>query len=89
MIVHVLFFSSLRDAVGLDELEVELAEPATVDGLLSLLQDQLSEPAHAALTAERVRIALNQEIVPEQRRAASVSVRPGDEVAFLPPVTGG
>jgi molybdopterin synthase sulfur carrier subunit len=92
MSVQVLFFASLRDTVGVDALEVELSGPTTIDGLLTLLAVRLNSVAHTALTdalnASRMRIAVNQDLLPDQNPGI-VAIQPGDEVAFLPPVTGG
>ena len=44
-----------------------------------------ARPGYAALTAENVRIAVNQEFIDGE----AAELRSGDEVAFLPPVTGG
>lgn len=82
--VRVLFFASLREAVGRDELTLEVPEPAQLDDLLSSLDDLLGAKAMASLRAENVRLAVNQEILSVPGR-----LRPNDEVAFLPPVTGG
>ena len=92
MTVQVLFFASLRDTVGVDALEVGLSDPTTVDGLLTMLAERLSRVAHEALTAalgaSQLRIAVNQELLPDQDQGAA-AIQPGDEIAFLPPVTGG
>jgi molybdopterin converting factor subunit 1 len=82
--VRVLFFASLRDAVGVEELSVPLSGPVTVQGLLAVLAGTLEREALDALGAENVRLAINQELA-----APAALVRPGDEVAFMPPVTGG
>ena len=87
--IRVLFFASLREAVGMDAwqwMPGPDAPAANLQALLEALQAQLSPAGRAALMADNVRIAVNQEFtdphqVPE--------LRPGDEVAFLPPVTGG
>ena len=84
MTVKVLFFASLRDAAGTDELHIDLAEPVLLDGLLATLEARLDTTGFAALTAKNVRIAINQVLA-----TGPLLVRPGDEVAFLPPVTGG
>jgi len=84
MTVRVLFFASLRDSAGADELEIELDDAVPLDGFMPLLKDRLGEPAFEALTGESVRIALNQELT-----SGAVTIRPGDEIAFMPPVTGG
>ena len=82
--VDVLFFASLRDEVGCDRLSIALEEPVSLDGLIDALKARLSAEGFAAVTGERVRIALNQELIQGPCR-----ICPGDELAFLPPVTGG
>jgi molybdopterin converting factor small subunit len=49
-----------------------------------LISQRLDEKGMAALGAENVRVAVNQALV-----AAPQTISPGDEVAFMPPVTGG
>ncbi len=82
--VRVLFFASLREAVGREEVLVELPDRARIDDLLASLDDLLGAEAMAALRAENVRLAVNQEML-----TGPGELRPNDEVAFLPPVTGG
>ncbi len=82
--VRVLFFASLRETVGCEEVRVEVPEPAQIDDLLASLDNVLSSEGMAALRAENVRLAVNQEML-----ALPVRLQPNDEVAFLPPVTGG
>ena len=60
--VRVLFFASLREAVGREEVFLELPDSARIDDLLASLDDILSAEAMAALRAENVRLAVNQEI---------------------------
>lgn len=79
--VRVIFFASLREETGCDEVMVQAT---SLNELLDGLRRQLSEAAIIALTAENVRVAVNQTLVD-----GVVDLRPGDEVAFLPPVTGG
>jgi len=81
MRVLVLLFGSLREAAGAKELSVELPERARVVELRALLA--LSQPAFEAL-AGRLRVAVNREFAVEDAVLAD-----GDEVAFLPPVSGG
>ena len=86
--VRVLFFASLREAVGEDALDLPLPPGATVADLRALLGERLSglpgEAARAIADGD-VRVAVNQRLEPspDARLAA------GDEVAFLPPITGG
>jgi molybdopterin synthase sulfur carrier subunit len=82
--VRVLFFASLRESAGTEGFDVELEAPVSLDGLMLLISQRLDEKGMAALGAENVRVAINQALV-----AAPQTISPGDEVAFMPPVTGG
>ena len=83
--LRVVYFAWLRERVGRGEEEVTVtAGIATVADLLGLLRAR--GPAHARAFADTssVRCAVNQEFA-----QPDTPVRPGDEVAFFPPVTGG
>lgn len=84
MSVRVLFFASLRDATGTEEIEIDLQEKISLEGLIQKLTTRLTDEAVQALSAENVRVAINQTLA-----SGSVQIESGDEVAFLPPVTGG
>ena len=84
MTVRVLFFASLRDVTGTDELQLAVAQPVSIQSLLTLLDQSLGAQAAEAVRGENVKIAVNQSLV-----SGAVMIQPGDEVAFLPPVTGG
>jgi sulfur-carrier protein len=81
----VLYFAWLRERTGVAEERV--AAPPGVD-TVAALTDWLAarSPGHAAAFADRgvVRCAVNQEFADP-----ATPLRPGDEVAFFPPVTGG
>lgn len=79
--VRVLFFGPARDAAGVEAIEMELPDGATVAGLT----DQLCRD-HPGLAAGRaaVRLAVNRQFAGPGR----VLVQ-GDEVAVIPPVSGG
>jgi molybdopterin synthase sulfur carrier subunit len=65
----------------------DIAPPASVadvTGLIDWLRERGGGPAHALADLRTVRVAVNQEHV-----RLDHPVRPGDEVAFFPPVTGG
>lgn len=81
MRVSVLLFGSLREATGAKELDVALPDGARVADLSALLGRD--HPAFAQLPP-RVRVSVNYEVVD-----ASHPLRDGDEVAYLPPVSGG
>lgn len=83
--IRILYFASLRDAVGRAEDRMELPEGV---GTLGELRDALvaqGEPwASAFANTKRVRGAVNQDMAEDEDPVAD-----GDEVAFFPPVTGG
>ncbi len=81
MQVRVLFFGGLREALGTKESSEELSEGATVGALRNLLESRA--PEFGALEG-RLRVAVNREFAEDDR-----VLRDGDEVALLPPVSGG
>lgn len=81
MNVTVRMFAALREAAGADRLEVELAQGATFAHLLERLAEQYPR---LAPWKPHVRIAANCEYV-----GLDAPVRPGDEIALIPPVSGG
>lgn len=81
MRVHVLFFGRLKDIVGRAEESAELPEGSLVEDLFALYRS--SYPALSGLRPS-VAASVNQELA--EWKAA---LRTGDEVAFLPPVSGG
>jgi molybdopterin converting factor subunit 1 len=81
----VLWFAWLRERTGTAEEQVSPpADIATVGALIDWLSAR--SPRHAAAFQNRrtVRCAVNQDFADP-----ATPVRPGDEVAFFPPVTGG
>lgn len=79
--VSVRFFAQLREAVGVEGLEIEAID---LDTVLATLAERYSADVYAQLRADNVRIAVNQDLVTGNPVLSS-----GDEVAFLPAVTGG
>lgn len=79
--IRVLAFAGARDAIGTDELAVELDGPTTARALL----DRLCA-AHPKLApyASSIRLAVNGTYT-----AWDDPVADGDEVAIIPPVAGG
>jgi molybdopterin converting factor subunit 1 len=83
--LSILYFAWLRERVGLSEETVSPPESvATVADLVVYLSNLDSRHAAAFKDRETVRCAVNQEFAD-----AATMLRPGDEVAFFPPVTGG
>ena len=81
MRIRVRLFASLREAVGESEMEMELPEGATPAEVWRRLA-----AAHPALTGRQSRLAaaVNRRYAPFEGRLAD-----GDEVVFIPPVSGG
>ena len=84
MKVNVLFFASLREVAGCPGVALELPEGGDFEALCLRLQEQLGGTAVSALRAGNVRIARNHAL-----EEPPFGLQDGDEVAFLPPVTGG
>jgi len=82
MMLRVLYFAGLRDAVGLAEETVRVpAEVRTVGALADWLAAR--HPAYAERRAH-VRIARNEAFAADDEALAD-----GDVVALIPPVAGG
>jgi len=81
MQVTVKLFGSIREAAGAKELAVVVPEGSTTTDLRLLLARD--HPAFEEM-ADRLRVSVNYEIVRGDQALAE-----GDEVAFLPPVSGG
>lgn len=81
--VRVLFLARLRDLTGRREFHGAL-DDGTIAGLRALLATQFQPEIIAELFAGNVRVAVNQAVWD-----GSTLLEDGDEVAFLPPVTGG
>jgi molybdopterin synthase sulfur carrier subunit len=79
--VKVLFFGRLKDVVGHAEESFDLADASTIEELFALYAARIPELAkyRSSVVASR-----NQEFA-----SWDTPLRPGDEVAFLPPVSGG
>ena len=80
MALKLVFLGRLEDVAG--EPERLIASVATIDDVLAALEPELA----AALRGDRIRLARNGEIVSDR---AGVALADGDELAFLPPVSGG
>jgi len=81
MLVKVKLFGAVREAIGEETLSTEVEGGASVADLRKLLAQKYEV---FSAYGERLRAAVNQEFSPETRELAD-----GDEVAFLPPVSGG
>lgn len=80
MTVTVRLFASLREILGASVLERTLGDDATIGDLIRGLEVDFPRLADAG----RYALARNEEYA-----AASDRLRDGDEVALIPPVSGG
>jgi molybdopterin synthase sulfur carrier subunit len=76
---NILYFASLRDGAGRDSEEVE-----SVHANARLLYDELRQRHGFTVRQQALRLAVNGAFAPWDHVLAD-----GDEVAFLPPVSGG
>jgi molybdopterin converting factor subunit 1 len=79
--VNVRFFASVKDMTGLSEASVELPATSIADDVVAHFVSKF--PAMAELRPY-LRIAVNESYVD-----VSHTLRNGDEVALIPPVSGG
>jgi MoaE-MoaD fusion protein len=80
--VRVRLFAVLREKAGRDEIELELAEGATVAEAIDALGDVAG--LDGVFGRLPVRMAVNRDYAEE-----STPLGPGDELALIPPVSGG
>jgi molybdopterin synthase sulfur carrier subunit len=78
-VARLVFLGRLEDVAGAAEREVS-------GGSLAAILGGLDPELAAALSADRIRLALNGTLVKER---GDLMVGEGDELAFLPPVSGG
>ncbi|HVX34060.1 MAG TPA: molybdenum cofactor biosynthesis protein MoaE [Solirubrobacterales bacterium] len=82
MTVTVRLFAILRERAGSDSVEIELPEGATVGDAFACLADA---PGLAELVGRLpLRMAVNREYAGEE-----TAIRAGDELALIPPISGG
>ena len=79
MRIKLRYFASIREALGKREEEIDVAEGATVGDVWARLVAEQPK-----LTDQRYRPAVNQEYT-----SAEAALSDGDELVFIPPVSGG
>ncbi|MFT7246883.1 MAG: molybdopterin synthase sulfur carrier subunit [Candidatus Azotimanducaceae bacterium] len=82
--VTVQFFASLREDLGKDRMSIVLDGSLSVSDLVTKICAAENTAWQNALGSPDILVAVNQTLVERTHL-----VQPGDEVAFLPPVTGG
>jgi molybdopterin synthase sulfur carrier subunit len=84
MSVKILYFASLREALGQASENIDLPAQIANVGQLQALLDARGGAWEALRKTKNLRVAINQ-----QMAAPDAPLKDGDEVAFFPPVTGG
>ncbi len=79
--IRLVFLGRLADLAGAGALELTLAGPSPLEDILLALPAPLAGP----LADPRIKLALNGTLVARD----GLVVDAGDELAFLPPVSGG
>jgi sulfur-carrier protein len=83
--VTLLYFASLRETLGCAREQLALpGTTATVSTLVEQLRNREGRWPEAFAPGKTWRVAVNQ-----QMADLATPVKPGDEIAFFPPVTGG
>ena len=83
--VTLLYFASLRETLGCSREQLAIpSATATVSSIVDQLRQRDSKWTDAFAPGKTWRVAVNQ-----QMASLATPVKPGDEVAFFPPVTGG
>lgn len=80
-LAQVQLFAALREAIGVATLELELPDGCTV---AHLRQELLRRWPQVHSLLQRCAIAVNQHYAAEHQLLS-----PGDEIALIPPVSGG
>jgi molybdopterin synthase sulfur carrier subunit len=83
MTVKILYFAGLREQLGTPGEDLDVSQ-TTVAGLRSQLMARGGAWQSALAQGKALRVAVNQEMA-----QPTTPVKPGDEIAFFPPVTGG
>lgn len=84
MSLQILYFASLREALGVSGERIECPGGVATVGELRGHLAARGEPWTALATTKNLRAAVNQAMV-----GMDAMLKDGDEIAFFPPVTGG
>lgn len=80
--IQLKFFARLREELGIAEIAIPADQAPNIDSLVGWLKTQ--HPQWREALEQPLMRAVNEEVV-----NGNVDLRPGDEVALFPPVSGG
>jgi len=81
--INVVFFAALRETLNCNEMQLDVSEPLSVQQAKNLIIT-LHPNWENSFKNDALLTAINHELVDD-----SAIVKPNDELAFFPPVTGG
>ncbi len=84
LMATVIFFASIREDLGTDQVACDIEDGLRVSGLIRKLAGIYGPEWGGVLNAENIKIAVNQELI-----SSDIELQADDEIAFFPPVTGG
>ena len=79
------FLGRLEDIAGAGEIALPLAQGTALADVLQRLAPEL----RTALQSPKIRIAVNGQVIGAEQAPEELMIADTDEVAFLPPVSGG
>ena len=83
--MKILYFAWLRQKIGIGEEQIDVpGDVTTPQALVEYLRNRGETYALAFSDVSAIKVAVNQEFADYE-----TLLKPGDEVAFFPPVTGG
>ncbi|MFD1260482.1 molybdopterin converting factor subunit 1 [Entomomonas asaccharolytica] len=82
--IKIRYFGSLKETLNTTEEQLDWQKGLTTDKLLQELRQRDATWAEALAEKNVFRLVVNQQVVYQP-----VAIKEGDEVAVLPPVTGG
>lgn len=89
--VELNFFAGIRNDIGFEEIELETKEDSTIEDIVKLLIRKYKKRAQRALLTKDKKsykfiVFINRMMVSDPKE---VRLRDGDNVYFVPPVSGG
>jgi len=84
MMVNILYFASFREVLGTSQEQLKLENFKSVNCIIDALSQRGDSWKMALGENKNLQIAVNHNVADR-----ATEVKPGDEIAFFPPVTGG
>ena len=81
--ISIKYFASLKSIAKKEEDSLDIENPISIDQLSDIISKTMPKMG-AIIREKKVMISVNQEMA-----SADTIIRDGDEVAFLPPFSGG